>query len=140
MVLGAARAADSVMDILRRLGIKETGGSHQHIKRRLISLGFDTKNLALKGRASNLGKTFPHKRRSKESLLIKRSKGRRQFAHYLRRAMIEYGILHKCKTCACDPIWMGKKLVLQVDHINNDWLDDRLENLQFLCPNCHSIK
>lgn len=35
---------------------------------------------------------------------------------------------------------MGRSLTLDVDHKNNNWLDDRLENLQFLCPNCHSQK
>ena len=35
---------------------------------------------------------------------------------------------------------MGRSLTLDVDHKNDDWLDDRLENLQFLCPNCYSQK
>ena len=35
---------------------------------------------------------------------------------------------------------MGRSLTLDVDHKNDDWLDDRLENLQFLCPNCRSQK
>ena len=35
--------------------------------------------------------------------------------------------------------WMtGEWPALQVDHKNRDFLDDRAENLQFLCPNCHS--
>lgn len=35
-------------------------------------------------------------------------------------------------------VWNGKKLSLQLDHINGDHSDNRLENLRFLCPNCHT--
>jgi len=33
---------------------------------------------------------------------------------------------------------MGKTLSLELDHINGINNDNRLENLRFLCPNCHS--
>ena len=36
------------------------------------------------------------------------------------------------------PFWNGKKLVFQLDHINGKRNDHRLENLRWLCPNCHS--
>lgn len=36
--------------------------------------------------------------------------------------------------------WRGKKLVIQIDHINGIHSDNRLENLRMLCPNCHSQK
>lgn len=37
-------------------------------------------------------------------------------------------------------VWNGKKLNLEIDHIDNDWSNDRRDNLRFICPNCHSQK
>ena len=34
--------------------------------------------------------------------------------------------------------WINGKLVLELDHINGDHTDNRIENLRYLCPNCHS--
>lgn len=34
--------------------------------------------------------------------------------------------------------WLGAPIPLQVHHINGNTTDNRLENLQYLCPNCHS--
>lgn len=44
---------------------------------------------------------------------------------------------YKCDCCGISE-WQGKKLALQLDHINGDNHDNRLENLHWLCPNCHS--
>lgn len=32
------------------------------------------------------------------------------------------------------------RIPLELDHINGDRHDNRLENLRVLCPNCHSLK
>ncbi len=44
----------------------------------------------------------------------------------------------QCAECGVSSIWNGKRLVLQLDHINGSNRDNRIENLRLLCPNCHS--
>lgn len=46
--------------------------------------------------------------------------------------------LYKCDQCGIDE-WFGSKITLELDHINGINNDHRLENLRFLCPNCHSL-
>ena len=52
----------------------------------------------------------------------------------MRDKLIEY----KCFCCNLSDSWNGKMLSLQLDHINGINNDHRLENLRFLCPNCHT--
>lgn len=42
-----------------------------------------------------------------------------------------------CSICGIDE-WQGKKISLQLDHIDGDNHNHRLENLRLVCPNCHS--
>lgn len=48
--------------------------------------------------------------------------------------LIEY----VCTECGLKDNWNGKIIILDLDHINGINSDNRLENLRFLCPNCHS--
>lgn len=47
---------------------------------------------------------------------------------------------YKCSNPKCNihSTWNEEPLVLDLDHTNGNSYDNRLENLRFLCPNCHS--
>lgn len=45
---------------------------------------------------------------------------------------------NKCASCGLGNFWNNKEITLQMHHINANRLDNRLENLTLLCPNCHS--
>jgi len=57
---------------------------------------------------------------------------------HLKRRLLAAGLLpRRCERCGIDE-WLGDPLSLQLHHVNGDGRDNRLENLQILCPNCHS--
>lgn len=45
---------------------------------------------------------------------------------------------YECKKCSNNGTWQNEKLSLQLEHINGIRNDNRVENLCWLCPNCHS--
>ena len=45
---------------------------------------------------------------------------------------------HKCEKCG-NTEWLNQPIVLEVHHKDGDHLNNVLENLELLCPNCHSL-
>lgn len=57
----------------------------------------------------------------------------------IKRRVLKDGLLkYQCEKCLNDGTWLDQSISLQLDHRNGDSSDHRLENLRFLCPNCHS--
>jgi hypothetical protein len=131
----AVAASRSMAEVMRRLDIKVTGGSHSHLRRRILEAGIDTSHFL--GQAINRGK--PGRRRSAGDILVVLAPGtRRPSGWLLKRAMVESGVAHECACCGLGPTWQREPLTLAVDHIDGDFLNCVLSNLRFLCPNCHA--
>lgn len=131
----AVASSTSIAGVMRVLGILPAGGSHFHISKRIRKAGLDTSHFL--GKASSRGQNFA--RLTAEEILIKRDPGHpRTKPHLLRRALLETGIPARCSECKTTNRWMDAPLVLHVDHIDGDSSNNDIENLRFLCPNCHS--
>jgi hypothetical protein len=65
-------------------------------------------------------------------------RGVRRNRFHLKRRLLSDGLKEpECEECGIRE-WRGRPLPLELHHMNGDPLDHRLENLNLLCPNCHS--
>jgi DNA-binding transcriptional ArsR family regulator len=57
---------------------------------------------------------------------------------HLKKRLYDAGLKEpRCERCGLEE-WLGEPLSMALHHVNGDGSDNRLENLQILCPNCHS--
>jgi hypothetical protein len=70
-----------------------------------------------------------------EQLLVN---GKRRSRHNIKLRLIAAGVKEsRCEQCGISE-WRDRPLSMSLHHINGDRHDNRLQNLELLCPNCHS--
>jgi hypothetical protein len=136
----AVSAAKNVSDALRRLGDRPDGHRARELLRRTKKLGIPTAHLTNPPQPPQ-PPTGGTKRVSAENLLVRLPKGSaRTKGARLTKALIETGVAYVCAEDGCNVAgsWLGKRMVLQVDHVDGDGDNNLRTNLRSLCPNCHS--
>jgi hypothetical protein len=132
----AVKKSKTVTEVMRHIGMSKTnGGNHTYISKRIKEFDIDISHFV--GSAWNTGNVAFNRRSAKDILVLKEIGSYRESAKLLRRSMKESGIDYFCSNCNIKD-WNGKEIVLEVDHIDGNPLDNRIHNLRFLCPNCHS--
>lgn len=126
-------SSNSYCDCARKLGMSPNGANSAiQIKKRIAELDCDISHFSQTANANNISTKY-----SLQEILVENSQytaRSRLKIRLLNEGLLEY----KCALCGNIGEWQGKLLSLQLDHKNGINNDNRLENLRFLCPNCHS--
>ncbi|MFF4100343.1 HNH endonuclease [Streptomyces sp. NPDC001903] len=129
-------ASRSLSESLRLLGRPDNHHQRARLKAWITDEGISTAHFL--GQAHQRGKPSPTAK-TPDEILVRHDTQRRTGTKTLRRALHEIGVPECCDRCGTPPVWQGRPMTLEIDHVNGDWSDDRRENLRLLCPNCHAI-
>lgn len=124
----------SLRDVLIKMNLSARGGnSYDSIRKRIKRSNLSTDMFAI-----NTNKQQVTKKRKIEHTEVFCKESTLNRHRVKERILKEKLIPYMCSDCGLSNVWNDKKLVLQIDHINGVKNDNRIENLRFLCPNCHS--
>lgn len=131
-LLLAINNSECKSDILRNLGISTKSGNFQTLERYCVKYDINIDNLKYK---NDRGNRFKRILETKD-IFVENS----PYSTKTTKDRVLKDNLIKYKCCECNNLgeWNGKKLNLHLDHKNGVNNDNRLINLRFLCPNCHS--
>lgn len=127
----------SVRQVIARLGLIPAGGNYQQVNRYIVENGFDTSHFL--GSGWRKGKSIP--RDSIFTLEQVMTINSYYSLYRLKQRLFKKGIKRpKCEECGWARVSSDGRIPIELDHINGDRHDNRLQNLRILCPNCHSLK
>ncbi|NCU31035.1 HNH endonuclease [Candidatus Saccharibacteria bacterium] len=133
----AVKNSFSIRGVIKKLGLVPAGGNYTQVNQRIHYLGLDKSHFT--GKLWNAGKTYHTTTRPELSELLVKGSSAQSFK--LKRRLYESKLKYpKCEICGWAKISIDGRIPLELDHINGDHSDNRIENLRILCPNCHSLQ
>jgi hypothetical protein len=125
-------------EVLEKLGLRSAGGNFTTLKKYIKKYELNIEHFdPQKIRIDKLKKNTENylKEDLKDYLVVNSNYNR----GHLKKRLYSEGLKRpECELCGQGEIWKGKKMSLILDHINGIWNDNRLENLQIVCPNCNA--
>lgn len=122
--------------VLKKAGRKQSGGNQSYLKSLIEKYNIDISHFKGQGWAKGTHNTG-HDKYNIEEIFIENSNIPRREA---RRYILKFDLIpYQCAWCGNKGEWRGQPMALELDHINGINNDHRLNNLRFLCPNCHAI-
>ena len=127
----------NITEFCRKIGVKPHGGGYYIAKKLIMEFDLDISHFT---RVSwNKGiryRTKANHIRTMDEVLTNCSY---IASNDLKKRLFNNGYKEEKCECCGNTEWMGLPIKLELHHINGDHFDNRLENLQILCPNCHSF-
>ncbi len=133
----AVKASLSVRQVIFKLGLVPAGGNYVQISRTIKNRKLNTSHF--KGQGWSKGLKVPKEPLHKlEDILVL---GGHHASHHLKVRLFKSGFKKaECEECGWATMSQDGRIPVELDHINGDRYDNRIENLRILCPNCHSLK
>jgi len=133
----AAKTSRSIREVLGKLGLRQAGGNYAQMQRYINQYSIDISHF--KGRGWNRGLNITCNPGRPLRDILKKGVDYQSFK-LKRRLFREKLKPQECEECGWAKTTPEGYLPLELDHINGDRFDNRIENLRILCPNCHSLK